>query len=272
MFRLFLSRLSILKSGLKWRLAPRLMTPMTALLILINLTAEAHAEPPELVYAQKQLQALQREVRELRHQRQALSAERDRLTQALRQREALLLMRDYQPRVIQSMSALSSPSRASQARSPLPKKRAQVRYMERSGARAQKRNLAALLQRGPSLIALWATWCTPCVSPQEQAHLRRLRERLKPYGVPLISIGVDEWSKVRRDKGRWFYPLWHLKDAHLNLTPEVIFKEVGLGLPLFFLRLPDGSAPYYLAQTLSDESVEEWVTLAVRAKLAYSFE
>ena len=238
---------------------------------VISVPSSSYCESPDPLL-QRQLQTLQREVRTLRDQQRDLRAERDQLTQTLKHREILLLMRDFHPRIIRAMSELSSSVTSSKARSPLPKKRTKVRYMERATDRAHKRDLRGLLQRGPTLIALWATWCKPCVSPQEQAHLRTLKRRLQRYGVPLISIGVDQWSKVKRDKDRWFYPLWHVQDAHLNMTPEVIFREVGMGLPLFFLRLPDGSAPYFLAQTLSEESVDEWVTLAVRAKLGYSFE
>ena len=56
----------------------------------------------------------------------------------------------------------------------------------------------------------------------------------------------------------------------VQLTPEVVFKKVGLGLPLFFLRLPNGEVPFLLSETLSDASVEEWVTAAARARLGGS--
>ena len=238
---------------------------------LICAQKTGYSESPEHVVKQ-QLQTLQREVQVLHDQQRTLRAERDRLAQTLKHRETLLLMRDFKPRVIRAMSDLSSSTHSSKARSPLLKKRDRVRYMERATDRAHTRDLRGMLTRTPALIALWATWCKPCVSPQEQGHLRTLKRRLKSYNIPLISIGVDRWSKVKRDAERWFYPLWHVQDAHLNLTPELIFREVGMGLPLFFLRLPDGSVPYFLAQTLSEKSVEEWVTLAVRAKLRYAFQ
>lgn len=230
-----------------------------------------YSEPPEPIVEQR-LQTLQREVRVLRNQQRTLRAEHDRLAQTLKHRETLLLMRDFKPRVIRAMSDLSSSTHSPKARSPLPKKRARVRYIQHPTDRVRTRDLRGVLTRTPVLIALWATWCRPCVSPQEQGHLRTLKRRLQAYNIPLVSIGVDQWSKVKRDRERWFYPLWHMRDAHLNLTPELIFREVGMGLPLFFIRLPDGSVPYFLAQTLSEESVEEWVTLAVRAKLGYAFD
>ena len=156
-----------------------------------------------------------------------------------------------------------------EARSPLPKppKQLKARHLASSGDKPLQRDLRALLEEGPALIALWATWCKPCVSHEEQAHLRDLHAALAPLGVPLVSLGVDEWEKVDAGRARWFYPLWHLKDAHVQLTPEVIFKKVGLGLPLFFLRLPSGEVPFLLSETLSDASVEEWVTAAARARL-----
>jgi len=204
--------------------------------------------------------------RELESTRASQSQKLEKLTQSLHQLERLLLKRSFTPQEIQSTSKLTSSSRAArEIKSPLPKKKA--RFLSSAHSSSQNADLKSLFRRGPVLVALWATWCKPCVSPEEKTYLANLREHLRPYGVPLVSIGVDSWSKIKKNKEKWFYPLWHLKDAHVNLTPEVIYKKVGLGLPLFFLRMPDGSTPYFLSQTLSRESVAEWVTIAIRAKL-----
>jgi hypothetical protein len=204
--------------------------------------------------------------RALQVARESQNQKLDALITSLHYLEYLVLKRPFTPNKIQQMSQFTASKRITRAmKSPLPNKKA--RFLSSAKNSSQMRNLSALFERGPVLIALWATWCKPCVSPEEKAHLSRLRDQLRPYGVPLLSIGVDQWSKIKEGKEKWFYPLWHLKDAHLNLTPEIIFKRVGLGLPLFFLRMPDHSTPYFLSHTLSKESVAEWVTVAIRAKL-----
>lgn len=250
---------------------PLLRSHILFAVISISSLRVSLAEPPEF-QAQQQIQALKLEVQQLQQQKARLHQQIEKISQDLKQSEIKLLLEDFQPKIVQSMQSLSASLHHPKAQAPLVKKRAQIRYMKQAQDRPKKKDLNALLEHSPVLIALWATWCKPCVSPQEQAYLQKLKDKLQKYGIPLVSIGVDQWSKIEGDQNRWFYPLWHIQDAHLNLTPEVLVKEVGMGLPLFFLRLPDGAVPYYLPQTLSDESVEEWVTLAIRAKLAFSFE
>ena len=260
------------------RRSPRPLAPSSALrsalLTTLALAAPwarppaARAEAPpsaEVVALKGQVEALREESREQRERLRALAEERDALAARLALAETRLGARPFSPRALTPMRALA-PQGGREARSPLPKQ-LKARHLSSSGDKPLQRDLSALLEEGPALIALWATWCKPCVSPEEQAHLRHLRAALTPLGVPLVSLGVDDWSKVEAGRARWFYPLWHLKDAHVQLTPEVIFKKVGLGLPLFFLRLPGGEVPFVLSQTLSDESVEEWVTAAARARL-----
>lgn len=235
-----------------------------ALFVTGGFTEAVSAEPPSDPL-REQVRALSARVEQLRVEQRALQRQRDQAQEALNAAETLLGKRSFTPQAVKSFGHSSK-----RARSPLPKKRSKARFLANASARPQKRNLGEIMRRGPVLVALWATWCRPCVSSKEKRHLGELREALASYGVPLLSIGVDEWSKVNKSRDRWFYPLWHLRDAHMNLVPEKIVREAGLGLPLFFLRLPDGSVPYFLAGTLSDESVREWVTVATREKLAYS--
>lgn len=225
---------------------------------------ESFGEPnPEALQAQ--IHRLQSQVYQLQNQQKSTV---DKLKQSqvlLHKTQVLLGQKNYNPKLLQSFTPTDRRSL-----SPLPSKRNKARYLASESEKYQRLNLSQIMQNGPVLLALWATWCKPCVSPQEQAHLRDLEQKLSVYGIPLLSIGVDDWSKINRSRERWFYPLWFVKDAHMNLSPERLIKEAGLGLPLFFLRLPNGKVPYYLAETLSAKSVQEWVTVAVREKLKYS--
>ena len=220
---------------------------------------------PSIEELQAQVGQLQSQIQQLQRDQRSTEHERDRAQTLLDESQTLLGQRPFSPQILQ---AWGSSDRRSL--SPLPNKRLKVKYLASRSGKAQRLNLNKIMQKGPVLIALWATWCKPCVSPQEQAHLRELQQKLDPYGVPLLSMGIDDWAKINKERDRWFYPLWHVKDAHLNLSPERLMREVGLGLPLFFLRLPDGRVPFYLAETLSTQSVQEWLTVAVREKLKYT--
>ena len=220
---------------------------------------------PKSKELQAQIHQLQSQMSLLQQKYKSTLVERDQAQSTLKTTQVLLGQKPFNPKLLQTFNSSNKRSR-----SPLPKRRAKIRYVATESSDTQRINLGEIMQKSPVLLALWATWCKPCVSMKEQAHLRDLEQRLSVYGIPLLSIAIDDWSKVNRSRERWFYPLWHVKDAHLNLSPERLIREVGLGLPLFFLRLPDGTVPYYLAETLSTASVQEWVTVAVREKLQYT--
>lgn len=225
---------------------------------------------PSLSIAQASLEQKEAEILHLKNKLsisenniRSLSQEKSELSSQLFSAQQLLNLKPFNPKYIQKTQRGTL--------SPSPNGRTKLKYV--SNPQQRKPKLVKLedeLGKGPVLLAYWATWCKPCVSSEEQAHLKTLQKELERYGIPLLSIGIDDWSKIEKNRGKWYYPLWHYDDGHMKLTPESIMREVGLGLPLFYLRLPNGQVPYYLAKTLSEGSVKEWIIAAVREKLSYA--
>ena len=116
-----------------------------------------------------------------------------------------------------------------------------------------------------AVISFWATWCVPCTSAQELAHLARLQTALRREGATLVSISVDTLEKVHADERapRWVYPYWQREDAHLEMLPRAFVQKVGVGLPLFLVVTPSGEVHYFLNTALTDESVEELVDAVI---------
>ena len=92
--------------------------------------------------------------------------------------------------------------------------------VESQGDRARRVRLRSHLANFDGyVISFWATWCVPCCSPEELAHVRTLRRQLRRHNVELLSVAVDDLDAVLGDSraATWLYPLWQGKGAHLSM-------------------------------------------------------
>ena len=132
------------------------------------------------------------------------------------------------------------------------------------GEREKPRNLAKFANgtRG-YVVALWATWCKPCTSDEELVLLHELQDQLRPRGVELVSILVDDLGLARKHAraARWIYPLWFVKSAHTQWLPEALIRQ-GLSLPVFLVVRPDGEARYFATGKLDHAAVRDLVSAA----------
>ncbi len=138
-------------------------------------------------------------------------------------------------------------------------------YVEYPGAKARKRGLKSHLKgfQG-AVIAFWATWCVPCISDEELAHLRVMQHKLRRQGIELISVAIDDLSLVQNHEkaAKWIYPLWHKKDGHLAMLPESFIKKVGVNLPLFLVVSKEGEICEFYNQKLDTIALRDIITAA----------
>jgi len=67
------------------------------------------------------------------------------------------------------------------------------------------------------VLNLWATWCPPCV--EETPSLVQFAERMKPHGVTVLGISVDEDASALQDfinKNQILYPIGRDPDRSLS--------------------------------------------------------
>jgi thiol-disulfide isomerase/thioredoxin len=136
-------------------------------------------------------------------------------------------------------------------------------FVSERGARPVRRRLADHVAGfDGALVAFWATWCVPCTSPEELAHLHRLQTALRGRGFELVSIAIDDLDRVLGDRraGTWLHPFWQKDDAHIEMLPRAFIERVGLELPLFLLVSRSGRVQFYWNQKLDDEVAREIVT------------
>jgi len=147
-----------------------------------------------------------------------------------------------------------------------------VRYangkrVARAGQRGKKAHLGKHLDgRRGAVLGFWATWCKPCISDPELVHLKHLQKQLRPYDVELVSVLIDDLDKAlsHAKAPRWLYPLWFVRDGHMEMLPRKLVQKVGLGLPLFVIVGPDGELRWHHQGKLTDAAVRDIVTAAAR--------
>lgn len=136
------------------------------------------------------------------------------------------------------------------------------------GAKARRQSLGAWVKPYAGyVVAFWATWCKPCTSDEELGHLRELQRRLRREGVELVSVAIDDLSKVTGDSraAKWLYPLWHRQDGHLEMLPRSFIESVGLNLPLFLVVGRGGEIRYFYNDKLDVGAVRDLVTASTSA-------
>jgi len=140
-----------------------------------------------------------------------------------------------------------------------------VSFVSGPGARARRMSLSDHVRTsGGAVITFWATWCVPCTSDEELAHLRELQGYLRRHDIPLVSIAVDELATVQaHPKSRaWLYPFWHRMDAHIEMLPRSFVMTHGIGLPLFLVIGGDGEIRYFYNRQLDAAAVRDLVSAA----------
>ena len=135
--------------------------------------------------------------------------------------------------------------------------------VEAYGQPAHKKNLAKhVAAYNGYVIVFWATWCVPCISDEELAHLRDLQRSLRRHNVELVSMAIDDLGKVlsHAKASKWLYPLWFRKDGHIEMMPRAMVEKVGVTLPLFLVVGPDGQIRYYRNKKLDTAAVRDIIT------------
>ena len=135
------------------------------------------------------------------------------------------------------------------------------------GDRGKKLKLDRYLKNfDGAVFAYWATWCKPCTSPKELAHLKHLQKQLRRHNIELVSVVIDSLEKAQADPRapNWLYPFWFKKDAHLEMLSRAFIQRVGMGLPLFLVVSRSGEVRYYLNDKLSDSTVRDLVTATAK--------
>jgi len=130
-------------------------------------------------------------------------------------------------------------------------------------ARGKRASVARFIEgkRG-TVIAFWATWCVPCTSPEELAHMSDLREQLHDHGAEFVSMPIDGLDKVMADRraATWLYPLFQRDGGHLEILPRNFVNSVGVNLPLFLVLDRSGRVTHYHNAVLSSEVIREMIT------------
>ena len=131
----------------------------------------------------------------------------------------------------------------------------------------KKRDLKTYLKQFDSyVITYWATWCKPCTSLEELAHLKKLQKQLARHNIGMVSVVIDDLNKAlaHPKASKWIYPLWFKRDAHLEMLPREFIAKVGVNLPLFLVVSRTGDIRYFYNDALSDGAVRDLVTAVAK--------
>ncbi|PIE20308.1 MAG: hypothetical protein CSA66_00725 [Proteobacteria bacterium] len=200
------------------------------------------------------LEGLADQVEALRAQIGAVKADNAALRQRVGELEVRAGLRPFRPKTLARMTG----------RMVMP----DALRVDRVGARGRRASLGRHLAGSKGLVmAYWATWCVPCVADDELTQLRELRRQLKPHGVELVTMAIDDLAAVQRHRksGQWLYPLWQRSQGHFAMLPESFVKSHGVNLPLFVVVSPSGEAQWYREGALTHEAVSDLVNAALRA-------
>lgn len=133
------------------------------------------------------------------------------------------------------------------------------------GPRRARLSREVAASRGGTVIAYWATWCKPCIAPEELELLRELRAQLAREGVGFVSMAIDGLDRVLgHDRaGEWLYPLWQRDQGHLDMLPEALLRGADVSMPLFLVVTAKAELRWYRAEQLTPEAVDDLVTAAI---------
>ena len=215
--------------------------------------------PPDAVFlSPQQYEEMRRAAAEADAAKARISAMEERLAKLHGEMEAVLTrsaLKAYQPRRLSPM--IGGPQRAALSDAVVIKKR---------GDKPRKRRLEAVVGGSQAtILSFWATWCVPCISDEELAHMESLRRQLARYNVSVVSLAIDDLDKVlsHPKASQWHYPLWFKKGGHIELLPQQFIEQAGMGLPLFVLLDRDGLIHYTYKRKLDDDLVNELVDAAL---------
>lgn len=221
-------------------------------LLLLACGGSAVAEEELADPRDARIEVLETQLSAARLERAALNRERDVLAHKLAVAEQRLGTRPFTPKVVEPAGG---PFRVGRT----------MRIAEH-GARAKKGALKqAVSGLDAYVVAFWATWCKPCIAPEELRALDEMESELVRSGSGLVAVAIDGLDEVigHPRAAEWHYPVWHRKDAHIEWLPEAFIREAGLGLPLFVVVSGEGRLLYAHAGKLTPESQEELVTAAL---------
>ncbi|MFT7581961.1 MAG: thiol-disulfide isomerase/thioredoxin [Myxococcota bacterium] len=135
--------------------------------------------------------------------------------------------------------------------------------IETASSKAQTRQLKQRIEGTDKgvVIAIWATWCKPCIDDEELKLMRLLRRRLEATGAGLVSLAVDGLDKVRAHEkaADFLYPVWQRDRGHYDILPKSYLSGGNVGLPIFLVVDRRGQLAWYRERQLDMHAVDEIV-------------